>query len=37
MGGRQDEIKSMNKLLTRYFVLKESVLTKVEKKYSLKQ
>ena len=37
MGGRQDEIKSMNKLLARYFVLKESVLTKVEKKYSLKQ
>ncbi len=34
--GKQDQIKAQNQLLAKYFVLKESVLTKVEKKYSIK-
>ena len=37
MDGKKEEIKSMHQLLAKYFVLKESVLTKVEKKYSLKR
>lgn len=36
MSGRQEEIKSMNQLLSKYFVLKQNVLNKVEKKNSLK-
>lgn len=35
MDGRQDDIKSMNQLLAKYFVLKESVLAKVEDKHRL--
>ena len=35
MNDRQSEIKAMNQLLLKYFVLKENVLTKVEKKHRI--
>lgn len=35
MSGNDQEIKSMNTLLAKYFVLKESVLNEVEKKHRL--
>jgi len=36
MSDRQEEIKSMNQLLSKYFVLKQNVLNKVEQKNRLK-
>ncbi|MCR5421299.1 MAG: STAS domain-containing protein [Lachnospiraceae bacterium] len=35
MGGNKQEISSMNELLARYFILKENILTKLEKKHRL--
>ncbi|MCR5748405.1 MAG: STAS domain-containing protein [Lachnospiraceae bacterium] len=37
MSGRQQEIDSMNQLLSKYFILKENVLNKVEQKHRLKK
>ena len=36
MDGKQEEIKAMNQLLAKYFILKESVLAKVEDKHRVK-
>lgn len=36
MDGKQEEIKSMNQLLAKYFILKESVLAKVESRNRVK-
>jgi hypothetical protein len=35
MGHRTTQIASMNELLLKYFVLKESILTKLEEKHRL--